>query len=292
LVAFAGLLIIIATGLGVVMRHDSTPAQARAVACQTFNRAAAEAPPATDRRIRLKPEAGADGTKLVFGTLRDPRVLVLRAIMVDDGGPPAGTQVNFEVGRFTRDDQVDIPAEQLQAEACVSGDGQHINVALRVDPASVAPGTYDGTVVVDDGAFDSLNSLPIKLSVVLKDPRWYAAVVLLAVAALAAAVGQRALRLIEQRPTLRGSDGGGVARRLWRLSVGNWEFPAGLLAAGAATVPVYIARCVSDPSWSYDFVHGWGLLTTAFAAASAGYAGGAALVGGRGLRMDARGGDR
>jgi hypothetical protein len=225
--------------------------------------------------IRLKIDGDSE-TTLVFGTYRtSPRNLAIREDFVDPGAPPIGTNVNFDVSRLVRSDQegTEIPGNQVSVAGCVGRDQQHVAILLQVDPKAVAAGTYTGTLRVNDPAFDSVQSTPIKVTVILQEPRRYIVIVLLVVAALVAAFVQCALRVFDVVPFRRLVD-----TKLLRIPVLAVEFASGFLAGLVAVIPVYVAKYADDAGWTLDANHAWILLTTAFIAASTGYAAGAVPV--------------
>lgn len=223
-----------------------------------------------DPAARLKPES--EEAKLQFGRTRIPRVLELRANIIGTG-PLAGTPIRFDVRRFKRSDDTEIPGQQIRVIGCVSNDRHQVRVNLYVDPerpSRVAPGTYTALLAVDDPAFDSANSTPFKLTVVLQEDRQHFPILILGFAALGAAMLQRGIRWWED-PASRSRDAGVSLLRRRGFRLGALEFLAGLVGGLVATIPVYLKHYDSDPAWTLDNAHGWGLLTTAFAAASAAY---------------------
>src|SRR6266508_6819999 len=110
-----------------------------------------------ERKARLKPNPD-DETMLLFRRSRRPRALDLRPGILDEG-PAARTAVEIDVRPFRRSDGETIPPGQIVVtQSIVSNNQQNLRIEVCVDPASpepVPPGTYSGTLIVDDPAFDS-----------------------------------------------------------------------------------------------------------------------------------------
>lgn len=255
---------------------SSPPARAAARECQQARITAEPAPGI--RGIRLKPTS--DGTELlIFGTTRTPREVELRGALVDSPVPAPGTDVAFTVSRLARGDGVDIPLDQVRALGCVARDGQHVAVDVRVDPRSAPPGTYTGTVEVNDASFDS-TSTPFTITIVLQDPRWYAALLIVVLSALAATVAQRFIRLVETG-RLRvdgGASGHPRAGRGPRSLAGGWDTVGGTIVGLAGALGLYVDQFAGDPAWTLDTTHAWKLAVAAFTAAFTGYAGAVTLL--------------
>jgi hypothetical protein len=212
--------------------------------------AAAFLPAAGQQAAQSKPKLTIkDDQKLTlaFGRSREQRVRTI-AFTVDGSLPAGTTTLSTTNSAFNRDsDDAQIPASQVKTRARVVGDEVQVDVCFDRAAVSVDPGSYIGTVTIDDPAVATTS---IGMTLTFSFPYWSRVLALSLVVAFAASVYVFGLR-----KSLFTAD----AVLVQRKTIGDYLAWAGsgnglltIVVGGAAAFTAYSATYLQAEDWGKD----------------------------------------
>jgi hypothetical protein len=247
--ALLGIIAIVAV-FGLLLWWVPERDQVESQECFAESTASAAFRPAASQQAAQKPKLTIKEDQkltLAFGRSREQRVRTV-AFTVEGALPAGTTGLHTDNTAFNRDsDDAQIPASQVKTRARVVGDEVQVDVCFDRAAVSVDPGSYVGTVTIDD---PTVATTSIGMTLTFSFPYWSRVFALSLVVAFAASVYVFGLR-----KSLFTAD----AVLLQRRTIGDYLAWAGsgnglltIVVGGAAAFTAYSAIYLQAEDWGKD----------------------------------------